>query len=804
MKRPDVKKLSPPMLPQCLLFVSTALFWSQASYADIEEVLVTARKRVESVQKIPTAIDTLPGHMLAGLGVRNTDDIKRLFPSLSSNLSTVVNAGFTIRGVGTNNVHVSGQQSIGTIIDGVAAVSPFVSAIALFDMERIEILRGPQNTLYGRNTTGGVVNYYTRKANPADGFNGRADVQAGNGGLLDFEGAVGLNLSDTAAVRLALMSRSFDGIFKNIPDGEDVGKEDSLGGRFSFVWNINETNSIQLSYSKGEAEGDGLISRSIGNLNADGTTPCDIFVNGGESAFAQGRNNCWTPITLGMINGNDYLASQFAAGNQSLLISNPNPETNTVSPYLVNYSAEWGETYNHDANLYDAEFDTFRLKYEHDFGASQLTLLSAYDTTYVLNSLPSDLAGFTGGQEVDFRVWQHEARLTSAGDIAFRWLLGAYFSKQNSEEDTWAHISAPFVAGGLGISPSILIDSEYRNISVYGQIDYDFTDSFSLTAGLRYTDDKLEGQTQKWVCLPGQHNGPTFDESETFDRNYRFANCTDISATLVDNNPIQELSELGWQVGLTWFAAENTMVYGKASKGFKGGAYDNRALDIGSSPIAPEYLTAYEFGFKSDLLDDQLRLNAAGYIYDWKGLQIFAVSEIGGPAQVNIPKTTIKGLEVELEWSPVSAFYLKAGLGLNDSEIKDVTGVPSTVGVEVGYSVTNSPKITFNALATYTIPLNSSDIILQGTYRHRGKSFFIIGEQDTTRASSDPHNWVDARVSYNFGPERRYSLSFWANNLFEEKACEFLPASLPGNVNFGCQIKDQGLRRWGLSMGVKF
>lgn len=775
-----------------------------ASHAVLEEVIVTAQKRAESVQDVPIAINALAGDLLDDMGVDDTDDIEGLYPNLSTNNSSAVNSGFAIRGVGTNNFHISGQQSVGTNIDDVAAVSPFISAIGVFDMDRVEVLRGPQNTLYGRNTTGGALNFHTRKASTDDGLNGRASIGVGNGGLAEFEGAIGFNITDSIAARVALMDKSFDGLFTNIVDGKDVGKDDKQGARINLVWDISEETSMQFTLANGEAEGDGLIARSVGNVSTDGATPCPAFVNGGEGAFTSGRNNCWTAITDNMVNGSDYLAAQLAAGNTDVLIANPNPAANATSPWLVNYSSDWGDTYTTPSNFYETEFDGYRIKLVHDFENVQLNWLSAYDETSVLNASATNLTGFASFQEGEFEVWQHELRLSSAGDSAFRWLGGFYYSTQESQEDTWVFRADPAVAGGNGVSPSILIDSEYEAWSVYGQVDYDFTDTWSLTAGLRYTDDKLEGDTQKWVCTPGQHNGPTFTGTETYNREYRLANCRDISGTLVDANPTQELSELGWKLGLNWTPTNTTLIYASVSEGFKGGAYDNRALDNGSSPIGPEFLTAYEIGLKSDWLDNTVQLNASIYLYDWEDLQIFGLDDSGGPAQVNVPETELKGMEVEVKWSPTDALYLQAGIGLSDTEIKDVTGVPVSMGIHVGNSVTNAPEFTGNLLAVYTVVLESSELVFQGSYRYEDEAYFIANAQNTERAVKDSHSWMNARIAFNFGDEMQHSVALWGNNLTEERSCQYTPASLPGGVNWNCQIGDPGERLWGLSLETNF
>ncbi len=798
MKKRNYYKVSSTL--SAIAFLSPSI----AQSAVLEEVVVTAQKRAESVQDVPIAINALAGDLLQDLGVADTDDIEGLYPNLSTSETSAINTGFTIRGVGTNNFHISGQQSVGVNIDDVASTTPFVSAIGVFDVDRVEVLRGPQNTLYGRNTTGGAVNFHTNKANVADGFNGHATVSAGNGGTAELEAALGFPISDNIAARIAIMDRSFDGLVTNIVDGSDVGKNDKEAARFNLIWDISDETSIDFTYSAGEAEGDTLVSRSVGNRNADGSLGCEAFVNGGEGAFLSGKNDCWTAISANMVNGNDFIASQLATGNTGFIRANPDA-TNTANPFLINYSSDWGSTYHFaGANQYKAEFDGYRIKIVHDFENMALNWLSAYDETEVFNAQATNLTGFGSFQEGDFEVWQHELRLASANDSNLRWLAGLYYSTSDSKEDTWVLRTDAAVAGGFGVSPSVLIDSEYDAWSVYGQLDYDISDAWGVSLGVRHTDDKLAGDTQKWVCVPGQHNGATFEGSQTYNRDYRFTNCNDISLTLIDRTPVQELSELGWKLGTSWRPNDDTLVYASISEGFKGGAYDNRALANGSQPIGPEFLTAYELGLKSDLLDNSLQFNAAIYFYEWEDLQAFGLDEFGGPLTINIPKTELSGLEIDVKWSPTDNLYLQAGLGFADSETTDVSGVPPTLGIVAGSEVTNTPETSGNVLAVYTIPFEHSELVLQGSYRYEGESFFITNAQNTPRALKDSHSWVNARVSYNFGAEYQHSLALWADNITEERSCQYTPAGLPGGVNWNCQITDPGEATWGLSLETGF
>ena len=166
----------------------------------LEEVVVTAQKREQNVQDVPIAIDALSRDSILAQRVTGPDDLVKLLPNLSLQTASAVNSGFAIRGVGTNNFHLTAAQAVGLYFDEVSQVTPFTSQLGLFDMERIEVLRGPQNTLFGRNTTGGAVNFISRRPDPKEGTNGYAQVNVGNFEKLDGEGAIGFAFGEHFAI----------------------------------------------------------------------------------------------------------------------------------------------------------------------------------------------------------------------------------------------------------------------------------------------------------------------------------------------------------------------------------------------------------------------------------------------------------------------------------------------------------------------------------------------------------------------------------------------------------------------------
>jgi iron complex outermembrane receptor protein len=782
--------------------VMLALFLAAPAFAQLEEIIVTAQKREQSLQDVPISISAITGDQFELFNVSRADELEFVFANVGTNRNASGNTGIAIRGVGTDNVHLSGQQSVGTYVDDVSMVSPYVSAIAIYDTERVELLRGPQNTLYGRNTTGGAVLWHTNKATPGAGSNGYAQFKTGSGGLTRVEAAIGFDLSETFALRVAALSDEFDGVWKNVVDGKDTGGAyDRTGGRLNLAWDGGGNASFGLTVSTGDIEGEDLPVKMSGNRLATGLV--DPNFENRRADGLTGPDNNYVTATAADVAATPWLLDQYNQGT-GVVIDNPDPNAGSFTR-LVNYSTDLGWTYQDPEDGYTVEWDGIRLNYEYDFGNFIFTSLTSFDQTYVLEKNGQELTGFSPSREGDWEVFQQELRVASDTDSAVQWLAGLYLTDSDSKEDTW--VSNTSGAGGMGVRPGIDINSKYEAFSAYGQVDWALTDTVSVTAGLRYTDDELSADNDNWVrTVCGFF--PTAVGSLSQNRDYRADGCPGATPGRLAGNtdsPVQKLSETGYRVSANFRPNDSSMLFASISEGFKGGSYDNRALSTGDDPIGPEYLTAYEIGYKGSFANNALQINAAYFFYDWENLQLFE-SYGGIPALVNVPGIEISGFEAELKWAPNENWYVQAGLGTNDSEVVDITGLNPLSQAEIGKEVTNSPDLTGNILAAYTAPIGDDELTVMMNYRYQSSMYYTFVQEEAARDESSDYGFLNARVAYAFGSDQNYNLALWGNNLTEEFACSSViwgPGAAPAG-NFSCEVGAYGEALYGLTFEARF
>jgi iron complex outermembrane receptor protein len=760
--------------------------WAQTEEpaTSLEEVLVTAQKREQNIQDVPIALDAVSRDAIIAQRISGPDDLIKMLPNLSLKTASAVNSGFAIRGVGTQNFHLTAQQAVGLYFDEVSQVTPFTSQLGLFDMERIEVLRGPQNTLFGRNTTGGAVNFITRRPDPVDGNNGYINVNLGNFGKIDGEGAVGFALGEHFAMRLAAQSQNRDGVFTDVESGDKIGSTSKQSARLGLAWEPSESTNAWLSLHYGKSDPERVPRKATGRFLADNATTCP---------------------------NNDDGASQFDGASACFA------RNKTGVPYNPSLDG-WRDAHDAANNTALVELEGALLKVEHDFGPMTLASLTGYDD--VEQHLADESGGlpyiqFQALQQGDYQTFSQELRLTSNGEGRVKWIGGLYYTHENDHFATTARNNA-VGPPTLSVVPTSIMNQRGDVYSAYGQIDVAFTERFNMNVGLRYTDDSKTGDTTVVAMFDtdtGLATGTRLPMDFLYSRDFVLAH-EDSFPTLCAPGVVpcsgpwkqvkQDYSKTGGKLGFDFHFNDDVMGYASYSRGFKAGAFDVRAqavlLGTGDLPVKPEELDAYEIGLKSQFLDRRMKLNVTAFYYDWKDLQTFATIPGIGPAFLNLPKSRLTGQELEWQFAPGDDWTLRLYGAHLDTEVTDVGTLGPDAAVE-GAPLPQAPEWTFNAGVFKGIAIGDQRLTLSANARHASEQWGTMNERPNTLVKSS--TFFDASVAYEFGAENRYSLTAWGENLTSEKTC-YLLGDLDGFTWTNACQPNEGTALYGISLMARF
>lgn len=804
--------------------------YAQENPNELLEVIVTAQKRSENVQNVPIAMQAYTGEQLQNAGVGQITDITHLAPNLNVVVQNALSQHIVIRGVGTNEFFGNAPSSVGTYMDEVTMNSSYMSTLGLFDMERVEVLRGPQNSLFGRNTTGGAVNYITRQPKVgADKAEGYALATYGRHNLGEIEGGVSVPTGSTAALRLSGIYHTRDGLWHNLDTNDrKYGDEERYSIRGTWAWEPSSTIRVTASAHTAHADGGAQPQKMAGALLNNPPL----------------RINDLAPFTTNI--DWDHGRLNTAGGASTVNIEGYNRLT-----------TRWQDVWSGGSNENNLRVNGGYVKAAFDFGAATLTSITSYDKTHGLyeedNTGNGNLSAPTVGtvthdvliidMDQEYKQYTQELRLASNDDAArFRWIAGLYYLQEKSElaQDIrfgdngfpGAHPSA------AGITPPSLFDvipNPYantvsfsihhlkdRSASAYAQTDFRFTDQWNLTVGLRYTqDDKSDHNVFAGAFAKGANWNPAIyiDKDailrlaagiqpcvpKTSPAYIPFQRCggTDTSRPNLKND------EVGGKLGLQYHATEQVMLYGSYSRGFKSGKFDLEFLHTDDTPfpqrpLKPETLDAFEIGVKSTLANNTLLLNAAVFYNIWKDQQVFNVG-VNGPEFFNLPESKIKGAELESNWLPGEGWLVSANLGLLDTELTDVTGIDFDLrqgDFQKGHELPLSPKVTGNAGVSRTFGLGMNQLTLHADVRYQSTSKVKFSPQmpiDVYESRTE----LNARAAYTFGAARQYELSMFGNNLTNEKYCVEIQDLRGVSGSFYC-VPNDGEVRYGLQARMNF
>ena len=749
-------------------------------------IIVTATKRAENVQTVPIAIDVVQGRNLRSWGVTTAGDIVTLFPNISEQGASEINQGVTIRGVGTNNFHLTAQQSVGQDFDGVAAPTPFTSQLALFDLKRVEVLRGPQNTLFGRNTTGGVIRYISNTAQVGRSANGYLRVGAGNYADMNVSGAYGFPVSDTLAVRVAATMEHRAGIFTNLVNGAKLDSISRQAGRISVEWKPSDATTVLVIAHAGASTGAPPPLRSSGVKLANGVTTCPAALDA-TSTFI-GVNDCVEQSKTGPMN-----------------LSTPN----------------WNDVYSSVPPVGNVHDSGGVIRITHLF-RNGIKLTSITGLEHTLAQLASDSAGspnvqFNVDQDGTYDMVSQEFRLTSPNAGRFNWLAGIYLSYEYDDLGT-AVINN---TAGSTSTPPVTLTTELkqtdRTASPYLRLNYRLTRKLTASLGGRFSYDDRGGTTtprtffytQNGTLAASQLSTQTFI-GLSFARSIVAGVTTHCALGVsVCNGPglpqLQITRMPGWNVDLKYQVSRKIMAYVSNSEGFKSGAFDVRAqaIFLGSAltPVKPEKLNSTEIGIKTTLLHNHLRLNADAFNYRWLDEQTFSDVAKSGPAFLNIPLSLIDGAELSAAAVLPGGWALNGGVGYLDGRIINSGGLQ---GVRDGARLSNAPRFTFNSTLDKRFRIGSSRVLqLDASIHFQGQENSSLNNDPTAIVSAA--TFLDLGAHYIFGSDGQYRLSALAQNVTSTKTCGSNTTLANGILLIQqCLPPNAGVPLYGISFQVNF
>lgn len=714
--------------------------------ASLEEVIVTSENRSVSAQRVPITLDLVSGKSIQKQGVTDLLQLQALAPSLNIVTNTIFNQ-INIRGVGSNDgSNEMSDQAVTVGIDGEYLNRPVALNAAMFDLDRVEVLKGPQGTLYGRNATAGAVNIIAKK--PTQNREVELGVNLGNYQTVKLNGAVNLPLGKIAAVRVAGILSKHDGYRESSGTGAFNGRIDN--GNF---W----------------AGRVGLDINPTKNLN--------IYI-------------------AGEINKTDQQApSQYgvALGNIEA-IKNTVPKT-------------WTTTLPNDFPVATAGFmkidqQAIRGKLSYNFGKAQLTysggIRSADMTGYQpLNGFIPETFSFYN--DLSYNTQSHELRLN--GESAkLNWQIGGFYGKEN--QDVRRGLFLPSAAGAFGGQIPFLNyffrDVTSTSAAIFGQATYNVNEKLGFTLGLRNTTDK---KTRSGADLASAPFGPPsiirffYPNVPTSPSQ---AGMKPLTGVMLENS----WNQTTYTAGIEYKTDANKMLFAKVSRGYKAGGFDN----IGE--YDPEQLIAYEIGTKNKLSGNKLKLNASFFYYDYSNQQVsvFINTAVGGGIK-NAGKSSIKGFDLELEYAISKNDRLKLTANLLDAKLDNlriftnitVGGAAATEQILDGNRPVQAPTTTLTARYDHDFKVGKGT--LNAGIQTLFKSDYYLQPYNLAMDKQEAYTKTDINLTYTTG-NGKFDVGFYAQNLEDNRIKTYASVN-GGTINIYNWIFGSP-RLMGLQANVRF
>jgi len=750
-----------------VLIAPTAQAQTQPVATDaIEEIVVTAQKRSESLQSVPVSVTVLTAAQLSEMQMDTPSDLPAHVPNLQVNgVNGEGSPIFSLRGVSMFDYSITQSSPVASYIDEVYKGNMMLFGVEMYDLERIEVLRGPQGTLYGKNTTGGAINFITVK--PGFDTEGYIKVGYGNYNRQESDGAFQTALiPDRLAVRFAFTYTKVNGFVENVlPGYPDLEGVDQYGVRLSLLYRINDdaTATVRLSKSRQNPQNYAIIDGGIAAPNAAAGSPGGV----GFVGYFRTLNGTYTGTPL----NNEQIAANYTPRRQQ-----DNEAIESTIDWKVSRTLSISSITSWDqASLFNPEntdgapIDIYKIP------ASG----SIHQVTQDLR-----LTSSTGGpfDYIAGAYYQHEVIDSSTQNQAYN-LLDVNGDGVLNYLDCAASSFAP--AGfGVGYASGAVINpacryynffEETRNSwAAYSDATYEVAPIVKLRAGLRYNHDngaqknaldQLQGSDNVPIAnlgffsvQPGGYSGPTLALPGS--PGY---------SSLIGETRRQDLHNVATtgHVGVDVTPTRDSLLYLSYSRGYRSGAFNAQFLFTPGdfTQVQPETLDSIEAGFKTSWLENRLQLDGAIFHYEYKNQQIVDVEPSGQQPLINLDKSRIYGGELELVTRPTRSLTVRAGLGLLNAKVQQGAVQGGTIDV-AGHTLPDAPSVSATLSEDWdVIHFDSSHVTLHLDGSYSSKQYFELVNID--RIAQNPYALANGRLAYH-GTADKWEVGSWVNNIFDK------------------------------------
>jgi len=676
-----------------------------AQEAVLEEITVTAERREQSLQEVPLSIAAFPGSLVEEAQIVRLEDVAIRTPNFKMTSFNTAESQLFIRGIGSTNDGPVSDPSVAMFIDDVYIGRPSGASTDLYDLERIEVLRGPQGTLYGRNAAGGAINVFTKK--PQQDFEAKAGLTVGDYNLVALRAYVNGSLGENVAAKLTGNVRQRDGFAKNVTTGQDLEEDDTTSLRGQLLFTPSDTVDVLLGFDYTDID------------------------SSGENRFL---TNFDIPPLF------------------------PPAQTDPVIAEIESFGSDPRKSSHDVVQRSDKDLYGLMARVDAELGRATLTSITAYresDSAWAqaLAPLLSDRAGGQGIFEVDDSAEQEaeqfsqEFRLAGSSE-ALDWVVGLYYFDEDvfkSERFVtyWGPLTgldALFNTGDVSFN----MDGSTTSYAAFGQFTWSMTDALALTLGARYTNDEKEQDSEAISNQPltgavwGIPLGPT-------------------------GAPYTASGKESWdqvtpRVSLAWSVTDEHMLYATYSEGYKSGAFNSHTSspELASVPLLPETSDNIEVGARTEWMDGRIRFNFTYFDTDYEDLQTWALIDFVLIA--DNAAAEISGIETDFAVAFTDNFSITGSYATLDGEF--------TEGANTGNELRRAPENSWTLTADLAVPLPSGaslDFIATGAYTDE----FHMELDNDLRGLEPDVTVLDASIRY-VSPDRRWDLTLWGKNLTDE------------------------------------